>query len=237
MSDKTQKKLSDSIRDAEFANILKKLKEGKTLTARESQLVHERAAEKESGDKTGAALKSATTTVDQLAELFGITTVRVHQLVGEGVVVRSARGVYDFWQSVQSYISFLQQRKVNQWDDGSDKYTEARTRIATAKADIVEIEAELKKGTAHDAEAVAAVWADMIGNARAKLLALPTKLAGALDGLEIVEREALLKEAVTEALRELAEYSPQVVTGEWEKRRQPLEDEGEADDSETDADE
>ena len=62
---------------------------------------------------------------------------------------------------------------MNQWDDGSAGYSEARARLTKAKADIAELDAELKKGTAHDAEAVAAVWADMIGNARAKLLSLP----------------------------------------------------------------
>jgi phage terminase Nu1 subunit (DNA packaging protein) len=226
MSDTKPKKLSDSIKEAEFANILGKLKAGKTLTARESQIVHERAAEKEADAKPlGSSLKDAVTTVDQLAELFGLTTVRIHQLAGEGVVIRTARGTYDFWQSVQNYIKFLQERKVNQWDDGSAGYSEARTRLTSAKATIAEIEADLKKGTTHDAAAVAAVWADMIGNARSKLLGLPAKLAGALDGLTIQEREALLKDGVNESLRELADYSPEVVTGEWERRRQPMEDE------------
>lgn len=175
--------------------------------------------------------------VGTLAKLFNLTAVRIHQLTADGVVIRVARGKYDLWQSIRNYIKFLQERKVNQWsasgEDEPGDYQSHRARLTKAKADIAEIEADLKKGTTHDAAAVAAVWADMIGNARAKLLGLPTKLAGALDGLTITEREALIKEGVAEALRELADYSPEVVTGEWERRRQPMEDE-EAEDDEAD---
>jgi hypothetical protein len=64
----------------------------------------------------------------------------------------------------------------------------------------------------------------MIGNARAKLLAMPIKLAGALDGLTITERQEVLKLAINEALQELASYRPEVVTGEWEKKRRSDDD-------------
>lgn len=187
---------------------------------------------------------SPTVEVGTLAKLFNLTAVRVHQLAADGVVIRVARGKYDLWQSIRNYIKFLQDRKVNQWspsgEDDEGNYQNHRARLTKAKADIAEIDADLKKGTTHDAAAVAAVWADMIGNARAKLLGLPTKLAGALDGLTITEREALIKEGVAEALRELADYRPEVVTGEWERRRQPMEDdedEPEADEAEDEPDE
>lgn len=184
---------------------------------------------------------SPTVEVGTLSKLFNLTAVRVQQLAADGVVIRVARGKYDLWQSIRNYIKFLQERKVNQWsasgEDEPGDYQAHRARLTRAKADIAEIDAELKKGTTHDAQAVAAVWADMIGNARAKLLGLPTKLAGALDGLTITEREALIKEGVAEALRELADYSPEVVTGEWERRRQPMEDDEDEPEDEPDADE
>ena len=184
-----------------------------------------------------SAADSPAVPVETLANLFDLTAVRIQQLAGDGVVVRKKRGRYDLWQSVRGYIKYLQTRKTNQHDGDTStpegqSYEAHRARLTKAKADIAEIEAELKKGTTHAAEAVAAVWADMIGNARAKLLALPTKLAGALDGLSITEREALLKDGVSEALRELADYSPQAITGEWEKRRQPMEDDEEEESAE-----
>lgn len=178
---------------------------------------------------------SPTVPVETLAKLFNLTAVRIQQLAGDGVVVRKERGRYDLWASIRNYIKFLQDRKVNQWDAGGDDgkgWARERERLTRAKADVAEIEAALLKGQSHDAAAVAKVWGDMIGNARAKLLSMPTKLAGALDGLTITEREALIKEAVNEALRELAAYSPEVVTGEWERRRRPMEDD-DADEAET----
>lgn len=180
-----------------------------------------------------------------LALMFGVTAMRVQQLASDGVVVRKGRGQYLLIDSVRNYLAYSKGKPKNQ-HDGSDSeagrtYEAHRARLTKAKADIAEIEADLKKGTTHDAAAVAAVWADMIGNARAKLLGLPTKLAGALDGLTITEREAIIKDGVNEALQELAEYSPDVVTGEWERRRQPMQDEDdeepEADEDEPEADE
>lgn len=169
------------------------------------------------------AADSPTVEVGGLAKLFNLTAVRVQQLAADGVVVKQARGRYDLWASIRNYIKFLQERKVNQWDGGAegseDGYAMHRARLTKAKADMAEMEAELMKGTTHDAAAVAAVWADMIGNARAKLLGLPVKLAGALDGMTVAERQEVLKLAVNEALAELADYRPEVVTGEWQKKR------------------
>lgn len=180
---------------------------------------------------------SPTVEVAVLAKLFSLTTVRVQQLASQGVVIKAARGRYDLWASIRNYIKFLQERKVNQWDAGEgseDGYTKHRARLTKAKADMAEMDAEMKKGTVHDAGAVAAVWADMIGNARAKALAWPTKLAGALDGLTITEREALLKQHVHEFLHELADYRPEIVTGVWEKRRTEMTNDDEEEDAEVD---
>lgn len=155
-----------------------------------------------------------------LAKLFNLTAVRIHQLASDGVVIRVARGKYDLWQSIRNYIKYLQERKVNQWSgskeaDNPGDYETHRARLTKAKADIAELDAELKKGTAHDAEAVSIVWADMIGNARAKLLSLPTTLASQLEGMTIQERKEAIQHGVNEALKELADYSPEIVTQEY----------------------
>jgi phage terminase Nu1 subunit (DNA packaging protein) len=161
---------------------------------------------------------SPTVEVGTLAKLFNLTAVRVQQLATDGIVIKHARGRYDLWTSIRNYIKYLQERKVNQWSgsgEGAGDYEGHRARLTKAKADIAELDAELKKGTAHDAEAVAAVWADMIGNARAKLLSLPTTLASQLEGMSIQERKDTIQNGVNEALRELADYSPEIVTNQY----------------------
>jgi len=61
-----------------------------------------------------------------------------------------------------------------------------------------------------------AVWADMISNAKAKLLSMPTTLAGRVHGEESLEAiRNLIEEAVTQALNELAEYDPSLATDRY----------------------
>lgn len=169
---------------------------------------------------------SPTVEVAVLAKLFSLTTVRVQQLASQGVVIKAARGRYDLWASIRNYIKFLQERKVNQWsgEGEQDGYTQHRARLTKAKADKAEVEAALIKGTAHDAQAVAAVWTDMIGNARAKMLALPTKLAAQLEGMTIAERKEAIQAAVSQVLNELSDYSPEAVTGEYIRTHRADED-------------
>jgi len=226
--------LPEQIRQAEFKNILAKLKAGKTLTGRESELAFEMANQQEEKNDSykRPAADSPTTNVETLADLFNMTGVRVQQLAVEGVVIKHARGRYDLWQSIRNYIRYLQERKVNQWtgtEGEQDGYTQHRARLTKAKADKAEVEAALIKGTAHEAQAVAAVWSDMVANTRAKLLALPTKLAAQLEGMTIAERQSAIHTVVLQALTELSEYSPEAITGEYIRTRRHEDEEQDLD--------
>lgn len=172
--------------------------------------------------------------VGQLAKLLLITETRIQQLAKQGVIVKGGRGEYRLVPSIHGYIKFLQKDSRTGGDDGTDAgdYGKHRARLYKARADKAEVEASLVKGTSHDAGAVAKVWADMIGNTRAKLLAVPTKLAAMMEGMTIAQRQEALATAMSEALRELADYSPEVVTGEYVKNRRADHDEEEDDASE-----
>lgn len=211
-----------------ISNILKKISKGGTPTLAEQKMLDDATTQ-----KTGT-LKGYPIGVKEVAELTGYSTQRIDQLSAEGVTVKLGHGKYDAFATLQNMFSHVRTKKTNQYDaDPSSpegqSYEAHRARLTKAKADIAEMDAELKKGTVHAAEAVAAVWGDMIGNARAKLLGLPVKLAGALDGLSVTERQDMLKLAINEALQELANYRPEVVTGEWEKKRRSDEDDAEDD--------
>lgn len=205
--------LGKKIQEAEFKNILKKLREGKTLSARESKLAYEMA-----GEKAGATEK-AVATAEELADLFDLTKVRIHQLAKEGVVVKVERGAFDLLESVRGYVKFFKARKLNQYDTGGDDaeaYGAHRARLTGAKADIAEIEAEAMKGRFHEAGAVEAVWTDMLMNARSKLLAIPSRLAPKLrkeTKLPVVKD--ILEAAIVEALAELSNYDPDRITSEY----------------------
>lgn len=153
---------------------------------------------------------SPTVEVGTLSKLFNLTAVRIQQLASDGIIIKHARGKYDLWASIRNYIKYLQERKVNQWsaEGEEDGYAQHRSRLTKAKADMAELDAELKKGTVHAAPEVAAVMSDIIANTRARFLGFPTKLAGALDGLDTVDREAVIREHVNELLTELRDYKP-----------------------------
>jgi phage terminase Nu1 subunit (DNA packaging protein) len=183
-----------------------------------------------------SGIRTATCGVKDLAELFGYTTQRIDQLVAEGVVVKHGRGKYAVWESVKGLILHRDTKRKNQWDgDGSEEgesYEAHRARLTKAKADIAEIEADLRKAQVHDAGAVMAVWGDMIANAKAKLLAMPTVLAGRVHGEESLETiRSMIEEAITQALNELSEYDPSLATDRYvQEHRGSVEAAAEVDD-------
>ena len=71
--------LQGKIREAEFKNILQKLKDGKTLTARESKIAAEFAAKRDGKGLTQAELASA----------WGMTQPNIHKMVKQGMPMTS----------------------------------------------------------------------------------------------------------------------------------------------------
>lgn len=161
--------------------------------------------------------KSPSVDVGTLAKLFNLTAVRIQQLAKDGVVTKTERGRYDLWSSIRGYIKFLQERKVNQWDgDDAGDWHKHRARLTAAKADMAEMQAAILKGTVHEASAVELVWTDHLMACRAKLLAMPKKLAPRVHGSEkLTSIEAEIESAVAEALNELASYDPNIVTDRY----------------------
>jgi phage terminase Nu1 subunit (DNA packaging protein) len=213
--EKEKQNLGNQIREAEVKNILKKLREGKTLNARESRIAYDYAEEK-SGKRM--AEMSPSVDVNTLANLFNLTTVWVQKLAKEGVITKTERGRYDLWPSIRGYVKHLQERRVNQWDNGEQKddWNAERTRLTRAKADMAEMQAAILKGTVHEARAVEAVWTDHLMACRAKLLAMPKKLAPRVHGTEkLTAIEAEIEAAIVEALNELAAYDPNIVTDRY----------------------
>jgi hypothetical protein len=152
-----------------------------------------------------------------LANLLNLTEVRIQQLVKLGVVVRGERGRYDLWASIKGYVKFLQERTAGRSaGETGDEYDKQRTRLYKARAELAENQSLIMQGKVHDAEAVAAVWSDMVTSSRSKLLSMPTKLAGSVQGMsDIAEIRAALEAGVHEALNELAQYDPGRVTGRF----------------------
>jgi phage terminase Nu1 subunit (DNA packaging protein) len=207
---------AERIRAATISNIVKKIKKGGTPTVAEQKLLEEATEAPSKID-----LKMATCTATELAEMFGYDKRRIEQFADEGVVVRVARGNYSVWDSIRGIVHHRETKRKNQWDGDPNSpfaadYDQERALLTRAKREIAEIEADLRKAQVHDAGAVMAVWADMISNAKAKLLSMPTTLAGRVHGEESLEAiRNLIEEAVNQSLNELAEYDPSLATDRY----------------------
>ncbi len=90
-------------------------------------------------------------------------------------------------------------------------YDEARTRKINAEAEIAELELQRIKATMCFTADVVKAWESVLHACRAKLLAVPTKMAPIVSGISdtgvIKDR---IEDAIREALDELANYNPTV---------------------------
>lgn len=126
-----------------------------------------------------------------------------YRLVETGVIPKSEDGEYILGEVVESYWS-------NQFD--AQGLNTARTRLTTAQAELKELELAEQRGEIHRASAVAKVWTDSVINAKTRLLAIPTKTGPQLVGQDLQTIVATLKDAIYEALKELADYDGGKIT-------------------------
>lgn len=93
---------------------------------------------------------------------------------------------------------------------GSD-YDAARTRKMNADAEIAELELARIRGTLCLTDDVVAAWESVLQAAKAKFLALPTKIAPiAANETDVGVVKDLLEQQLREALSELANYQPKI---------------------------
>lgn len=156
--------------------------------------------------------KDTIVSVDTLAKLFSMTAVRVQQLASDGIVEKSGRGKYKLWNSIRNYISYLQKRKLNQWDNGGGEnivdFQNERALLTQAKRKEAQLRSAVLEGRVLEAAAVEEIMTSMILAARSKLLAIPVKAAPQIAPENAAQAMEILTELVHEALAELASYDP-----------------------------
>ena len=156
-------------------------------------------------------MKSKHLTVTELAAAFHVTekairdwTARGMPLARAGAQGRGRRAYYDLGACVDWYFGANHQRL---------NLEAERARLAKEQADKTALDNELRRGRLVDVEEVAQLWTDLVAAARARLLAMPTKLGPTLVNTPdpAVVAETIRRE-VYSALDELAQ--PQEAPGE-----------------------
>lgn len=140
-----------------------------------------------------------------VARFLDISERRVRQLRDEKVIVEVRPGLYDLIDTNHRYIRYL--RKRNPESEEFIDYNTERAKLVRAKRISEEYDLMLKENKLHSSEDIEAVMKDMLVNFKARLMAIPAKLAPVLcrktDRAEIFK---LLKEHIDEALLELSDF-------------------------------
>lgn len=163
-------------------------------------------------DKKIESVEHVTVTSTVLANLFGMTSRRIRQLENEGVIKKVARGKYSLQESIKSYITFIKASvnlKENNTEETKINYDEEHALLEKRKREKIELELASMRGTMHFSEDVERVMNDMLSNFRAKVLALPSRVAPRLIGIDtIADIQEVLQIETLEVLQELSEYNP-----------------------------
>lgn len=146
--------------------------------------------------------------LQQCAALIGVSLSRVQQMVRDGILPKDAShggGIDCEW-----FAAWLKDRMARDFgvtESGEViNFDQQRARKMKADADLSEMEAETMRGLLLKADEVEREWTDTLATVRAKLLALPSKLAAQTAPPDLLARvQAVAKRIVDEALTALAE--------------------------------
>jgi hypothetical protein len=179
--------LQSKIRDAQVKNILEKLKSGKTLTARESAIVGEYAAEK---DNNGKKL-----TQRDIAKAWGMTQPNVHKMVKQGMPMDSMEAATE-WRK-----DFLEGR--GRGSDAPASLNDARLRKTLLECERIELALAVDRGEYSKNTEVKEAGIRIGSIFTAKLSALVNDASGSLAGLDEASLKKKLHERIQSILAEI----------------------------------
>ena len=137
-----------------------------------------------------------------IAKLLNLSERRVQQLARDGIIPKGFKGQYDLIGCIRGYTLYLQ-KQLTQSDFRDLK--EEKTRLVKFQADRAEIDLAIIQGEAVLITDIEKKINDMVSIVRARLLALPNKLAPVVSvENEVSVVESIIKDGICEALAELS---------------------------------
>lgn len=167
-----------------------------------------------SDEKKIKSVDDITVSAKVIGEFIGVGDRMVRHLADEGIIKRNSHGKYLLLESVKNYILTLKVSKAGEsiktdFDKDNLDLNHEKAVNEHWKSMITEIKLQLIKGHVHKSEDVERVMTDMFLNFKNKMLALPHKLAFKLEHRERQEIQETLRDEITDALSELADYTPE----------------------------
>ena len=179
--------LQGKIREAEFKNILQKLKDGKTLSAREAKIADEFARERDG--------KKKPLTKQEVARAWGMTQPNVHKMVRQGMPMTSIEEATE-WRK-----NWLETH--GRGDTAPENIQQAKLRKTLLECDRIEYALAIDRGEYVKNLEVREAGIRFGAILSAKLSALVNDASGALAGLGEVELRKKLNDRVQGILGEM----------------------------------
>jgi predicted XRE-type DNA-binding protein len=181
--------LGRKIREAEFKNILAKLREGKTLSAREAKIAEEFAHERDG--------KPRQLTQREVAAAWGMTQPNVAYMVKQGMPMDSLESAME-WRK-----KYLEEK--GRGENAPASYQEARTRKALLECERLEQQLAILRGEYVKRSDVVEDGVRIGAIITAKVAALVNDSCGALAGLAEAELRSKLHDRTQVMLAEIKE--------------------------------
>lgn len=154
--------------------------------------------------KANAEILAMPTTVggSTLAYLFDVSDSYISKMAERGIIPKSGRGEYPFIACLKAYIDYLNS---DEPDEGVSYQTE-KTRLKTAQADKIEFELAVARQEYIPAVEVAATWGKIMGEVKAAMINLPSKIGAHAVAVQTPEEGFnLVMNAIKPMLKELSE--------------------------------
>lgn len=148
--------------------------------------------------------------VTELAKLLGITDRHLRNLANEGIIKKTEKGKYLFFESVRGYIEYIETKNEADVDLKDEKIREEIKKIKK-DTELKALKISELKNQLHSAAVIEEVMTNMLVNIKGKLLSLPNKLAPAVIACDnLGEIQDIILTGISDTLTELSEYSPDI---------------------------
>lgn len=198
-SKKSPENTIDVIKKRQFANIVSKIREGKSITSTEQKFLDE--YERNAATEPVSAIdeESVARTAD-LVEFLGITAQRIAELAKDGVIVKKDHGRYYAAKSIRNYIRMLQKGRKSK-HGGAATMEELRQRLIdeqgrkeAAIASLRELELKMKAESLIPESQAAEMLLQILTPLRRLLDAFPREVSAQANPADpVVAEEAIRK--------------------------------------------